>query len=289
MSFEITKNSLDMPWVMSPFFWTLLNESSEMSLREKSLCMRFVTEGYITIDLKLPDQSITDIINDTRQLSQSGSVVQHNRFHYSDGPRIFEGWKSSLNIASLACNPVIINILKLLYNKAPIPFQTINFLKGTNQPMHSDTIHFNTIPKGWMAGVWVALEDMDIENGTLQVCPTSHRSPEYDLSTLRLDINDIDGKFNNYSIYEDFIEQVIQNQRYRKVPITCTKGTAVIWCNNLLHGGLRIKDENRTRYSQAIHYFFPDCDRYYCPLFSEPYKGVYAEKNLLNKNILDHG
>ncbi len=289
MSFEITKNSLDMPWVMSPFFWTLLNESSEMSLHEKSLCMRFVTEGYITIDLKLPDQRLTDIIDDTRQLSQSDSVVQHNRFHYSDGPRIFEGWKSSLNIASLACNPVIINMLKLFYNKAPIPFQTINFLKGTNQPMHSDTIHFNTIPKGWMAGVWVALEDMDIENGTLQVCPTSHRSPEYDLSTLRLDINNIDGKFNNYSIYEDFIEQVIQNQRYQKVPITCTKGTAVIWSNNLLHGGLRIKDENRTRYSQAIHYFFPDCDHYYCPLFSEPYKGIYAEKNLRNKNILDHG
>jgi len=289
MSFKITKESLNIPWTMSPFFWSLLHESLYSQSYNKSVCMRFVEDGYILIDLELSDAYINDIITDMLRLSQKNAITQHQRYHYSDGPRIFEGWRSSVKIADLANHPKILETLNLLYNKTPMPFQTINFLKGTNQPMHSDTIHFNTIPKGWMAGVWVALEDMDLENGTLAVCPGSHKGLEYDLATLHLDINTIDDKFDNYSVYEDFIQEVIINSRYTLVPIVCPKGTAVIWAPNLLHGGLQIVDPKRTRYSQAIHYFFPGCDRYYCPLFSEPYKGIYADKDMSAKRQLTYG
>ncbi len=289
MTFKVTKDSLSMPWTMSPFFWTLLNESTTLNSISKSLCMRYVTEGYIVVDLELSDDYINEIITDTIRLSKEDAVKQHKRYHYSDGPRIFEGWRSSFPIASLANHPILLQNLNLLYNKPPVPFQTINFLKGTNQPMHSDTIHFNTIPKGWMAGVWIALEDMDLENGTLELCPGSHKSPEYDLATLQLDITNIDDKFNNYSMYEEFIKEVILGNRYNRTPIVCKKGTAVIWSSNLLHGGLTINDQKRTRHSQAIHYFFPGCEHYYCPLFSEPYKGIYADKNLADKEQLSHG
>lgn len=289
MSFKITKESLNIPWIMSPFFWTLLSNDKTISSVEKSLCMKFVTEGYIMVDLELSNKNITSIVNDMLSLSKANPTVQDQRYHYSDGPRIFEGWKTSKNIADLARHPKILKTLRLLYNKSSRPFQTINFLKGSNQPMHSDTIHFNTVPQGWVAGVWVALEDMDLDNGTLLVCPGSHTSIEFDFDTLQLDIHNIDKDFNNYSVYEEFIKSVIIYSRYNQVPIVCKRGTAVIWASNLLHGGASIKDHTRTRYSQATHYFFPDCEHYYYPLFSEPYKNIYAEKDLQNKNILDYG
>ncbi len=289
MSFKVTKESLNMPWLLSPFFWTILTDAKAMSTTSKSLCMRFAMDGYITIDLELSEQDLTAIIDDMLSLSKENPTVQDQRFHYSDGPRIFEGWKTSKHIADLARHPKILKTLGLLYNKSPNPFQTINFLKGSNQPMHSDTIHFNTVPKGWVAGVWIALEDMDLNNGTLMVCPGSHKSIEYDLDTLQLDIHNIDKEFNNYSVYEDFIRSVIVCSRYTETPIVCKKGTAVIWASNLLHGGAPIRDHTRTRYSQATHYFFPDCEHYYCPLFSEPYKNIYAEKSLKDKDILNHG
>ena len=40
------------------------------------------------------------------------------------------------------------------------------------------------------------------------------------------------------------------------------KGQAVIWAANLLHGGRPIRDPERTRHSQATHYYFEDCAHY---------------------------
>ena len=58
-----------------------------------------------------------------------------------------------------------------------------------------------------------------------------------------------------------------------------TKGQALIWAANLLHGGLPQRDKNKTRWSQVTHYFFEDC-AYYTPLASLPYLGSveYREK-----------
>ena len=72
-------------------------------------------------------------------------------------------WKKSASIKDLALNARIQDTLELLYGKKPFPFSTINFLKGSEQPMHSDSIHFHCVPNLWMAGVWVALEDVDDE------------------------------------------------------------------------------------------------------------------------------
>lgn len=288
MNFKVTKESLNMPWTMSPFFLTLLRNDQDLTDFDRRQCMNFFLDGYIMVDLELSNSYIQDIVTDMLNLGQSNSTTQHKRFHYSDGPRLFKGAESSVSIASLTNNSKIKTLLRLFYGREPIPFQTINFLKGSNQPMHSDSIHFNTVPAGWLAGTWVALEDMDLDNGTLEICPGSHTSLEYDLSTLKLKIQDIDDEFNNYSVYEDFICELIRERKYTRRPVICKKGTAVIWANNLLHGGIAIKDPSRTRYSQATHYFFPGCEHYYCPLFSEPSKGIYAEKNLLDTRLTSY-
>jgi hypothetical protein len=41
---------------------------------------------------------------------------------------------------------------------------------------------------------------------------------------------------------------------------------------------MKIVDENSTRLTQAIHYFYKDCTKYYHPMFSKPYEGIYANK-----------
>jgi hypothetical protein len=51
------------------------------------------------------------------------------------------------------------------------------------------------------------------------------------------------------------------------------KGQALIWVANLLHGGDRVVDFERTRWSQVTHYYFEGCS-YYTPLTSDPFKGV---------------
>ena len=73
----------------------------------------------------------------------------------------------------------------MLYDREVVPFQTLNFLRGTQQMAHSDTIHFSSLPAKFMAGVWIALEDVTHENGPLFYYPGSHKMPEYNFNHFR--------------------------------------------------------------------------------------------------------
>ena len=279
-NFKTDKNALTLPWTESPFFYDLL-ESSNLTDEEKQMAINFHEKGYLIIDLELTDEYLSGVINDMYDAIKRDSVKLQAEFYtYSDSPRIFEEWRNSDNIKDLCLHPKLIKTLEFLYNKEAFPFSTINFIKGSNQPLHSDAIHFHTIPQLWMSGVWVALEDTTTENGTLNIVPGSHKWGVYDYQSLGLPHPDEydDGEKNNYRIYEDLIRGLVESYNVDVVPVPLKKGQALIWAANLLHGGMQIVDENSTRLTQAIHYFYKDCTRYYHPMFSNVYEGNYAKK-----------
>ena len=71
--------------------------------------------------------------------------------------------------SKLCMNKKVMEVLEVLYNREPYPFSTINFIKGSNQPLHSDVIHFHSNPPLWMCSVWIAFEDVDETNGSLSI------------------------------------------------------------------------------------------------------------------------
>jgi hypothetical protein len=279
-NFKTDKNALTLPWTESPFFYDLL-QSSDLTDEERQMAINFHEKGYLIIDLELTDEYLSGVINDMYDAIKRDSVKLQAEFYtYSDSPRIFEEWRNSDNIKNLCLHPKLIKTLEFLYNKEAFPFSTINFIKGSNQPLHSDAIHFHTIPQLWMSGVWVALEDTTTENGTLNIVPGSHKWGVYDYQSLGLPHPDEyeDGEKNNYRIYEDLIRGLVEAYNVDVVPVPLKKGQALIWSANLLHGGMQIVDENSTRLTQAIHYFYKDCTKYYHPMFSNVYEGNYAKK-----------
>jgi ectoine hydroxylase-related dioxygenase (phytanoyl-CoA dioxygenase family) len=166
-------------------------------------------------------------------------------------------------VKTLALYPTIIDTITEIYNKTPLPFQTLNFKVGTEQRIHSDTIHFNSEPKGNMCGVWVALEDITENNGPLFFYPGSHKEQELTYNDLA-----IDGLGpEQYLSYELKMQQYIDRKSYTKNYGLMPKGYAIIWAANLLHGGSQILDPNSTRHSQVTHYFF-ESKYYYTPVMS---------------------
>ena len=123
-------------------------------------------------------------------------------------------------------------LLEGLYGRRPLPFQTLNFRKGTQQAPHSDALHFSTMPAGFMAGVWVALEDMDMDNGPLVFYPGSHRLPEVTMEELGFQASK-----KEYSHYEEYVQKLIEREGFEPVYGTVSKGQAIMWASNLLHGG----------------------------------------------------
>ncbi|MDB4338366.1 phytanoyl-CoA dioxygenase family protein [bacterium] len=280
------KTSMDTPWIESPFFYQLL-EHSTYTEEERNLLIKYHEDGYIVIDLELTqefiDTTMQGIFDELDKLN-----TQDNRYHYSDSPRVFEAWKTIPNVLSLARHPKILSTLELLYSRKPVPFQTINFLKGSNQPLHQDSIHFYTQPERWMVGTWTALQDMTEDCGPLNIVPGSHKWLHYNFQNLNLPVVEFGEQFSNYAEYENFLIQLLEAMEGEKKNWLGKKGQTLIWASNLLHGGAPITNPDSTRYAQATHFYFEGCNHYYSPMFSDTANGKYAEKNLAQKDILNH-
>lgn len=211
--------------------------------------------GYLVIDPDIPTETIDQAADDL--LSQPG--MKGTTHH---GSRWFDGWKKSLAVRDIAFAPKVLRILRQLYDREPRPFQTLNFPVGTEQKVHSDWVHFACDPPGYMCGVWVALEDIDLDNGALVYYPGSHKLPFVTME----DVSPESGP-DHYHLYEAYIEKLVKEKRLQPERAILKKGQALIWAANLLHGGGSHVDKTRTRMSQVTHYYFDGC-QYYSPLSS---------------------
>ena len=67
--------------------------------------------------------------------------------------------------------------IRLLMDREPRALQTIASHKGSQQGLHSDSIHMTTYPLGYLTAAWIAFEDIDPDCGPLVYYPGSHRLP----------------------------------------------------------------------------------------------------------------
>ena len=134
-------------------------------------------------------------------------------------------------------------------------FQSINFLSGSEQRTHSDSIHMSTFPLGGMAAAWVALEDITPGNGPLHYYPGSHHLPYY----LNADYQNEGSNWligdKEYTEYEAYINRKIAEAGLPKQVFLARKGDVFIWHANLMHGGEPHLDKAQTRKSMVFHYF----------------------------------
>jgi hypothetical protein len=245
---------LNVPPVESPLLESWL-ESAGMSEADEALMREFAERGYLIFDLQLPDID-----------ARAARIVANLASRYPDVERrILEAWCFDDDVRSLAIDERVMHLLRTLYQREPIPFQTLNFDTGTEQAAHSDTLHFSCAPRRYMAGVWIALEDIDANAGPLVVYPGSHKLPELDMFDLGLPSDR-----GAYGAYERAVAAILRQSRIQPEEVLLRKGQAIVWSANLFHGAAKIREPGRTRHSQATHYYFKDC-LYYFPLESDPF------------------
>lgn len=232
-------------------------EDKSTSVLNEAQIADFHERGYLIADFDI-DESLLDTIREKLQPLYPEDYQQNPTLP----ARIQDGWKSVDEVRQLARNENIAVALKQLLGREALPFQTLNFPIGTRQFTHSDTIHFNSIPSNFMVGVWVALEDIDSDNGPLLYYPGSHKLHEYSMHDFGLEPG-----YHNYHKYEECIQKVVEKEQLQAEYGIIKKGDALIWHANLLHGGAPQKDLTRSRHSQVTHYYFADC-KYYTPMNS---------------------
>jgi len=252
---------------------------------------RFDSDGYLILDEPCPldlldalrtefESMFKDAWDPGPQVDRDGVV--YDRYHGRDGEwhwhRIKNAWKISDNARAVALDQGILRLLEELFGRGVLPFQTLNFPIGTQQRAHSDSFHFQSDPVGYMVGVWIALEDMDMENGPLVYYPGSHKLPIPTWPEIEEEMGEIllaesyqshdEFLMARSAQYERYCQRLIEREGLQPEYGTIRKGQAVVWAPNLLHGGSPQTDPSRTRHSQVTHYFFEGC-RVFTPLHSE--------------------
>ena len=270
---------LEVPWTESPFFEREL-AARKLSPEQTERARFFHEHGYLIVENAAPDELLDRVREQVAGLFESSSEDPR-----CSGARFQDAWKECPAVRELAAFRPLVEVLEELYGRRPIPFQTLDFRVGSEQRAHPDTVHFNSYPPRFLAGVWVALEDVDEDNGTLFYYPGSHRLPEAGFAELGLRVLNHNRPgaleaftYQDYDRFEDYVEDLMTSGGLERLDLKAPKGTALIWAAGLVHGGGQIRRPGSSRWSQVTHYYFEDC-LYYVPIFSTPILGdLYLKK-----------
>lgn len=260
------------PWIDTPFFASALADAG-LDPQTREYVEFFAEHGYVIVDPQIEDATVEQAVAGLKD-----RFVQTYEPYYADTTRIQDAFWFNEGVRQIATAPRLLELLKVFYRREPIPFQTLNFRVGSEQRTHSDIIHFDSIPYGFMAGIWTAMEDVDHRNGPLHYYPGSHRMPRFDMHDIGITAAGTVG-YEKYPLYEDFVEELMKAQKAERIELKLERGQSLIWAANLFHGGSPIVDRGRTRLSQVTHYYFEGCI-YYTPLFSDCGLGKLVTRNI---------
>jgi hypothetical protein len=270
------------PLIESPFFDDFLGDG-RLNEQEFQIASDLRKNGYAIFDF--PEEEFAEVSGRLKT-----SMEPHFEFDKWRNGEVYDlrsqdSWKTNADVRRIANNPKILQLLSKLYGRSAFPFQTLTFPVGTQQHFHSDSIHFSSMPERFMCGVWVALEDITLEQGPLIYYPGSHSWPIY--SNEHIGYTHFGSPYTTQHVYEHMWEALVAANRVEPVRFTAKAGQALIWAANLLHGGDLQTDKSKTRWSQVTHYLFENCS-YYTPMgtdyafgsvqFREPYNIMTGEK-----------
>ncbi|MGU3775862.1 phytanoyl-CoA dioxygenase family protein [Burkholderia metallica] len=267
------------PLIESPLFDTEIAEA-ELTPDELEIAVALNRNGYAVIDF--PDPELEARIARIRERLTSrfaDTGLGSDGVFYAAG-RIQDAWINDPDVKAIAANHQMLDLLGRMYGRTAFPFQTLNFRVGTQQKMHTDAVHFSSIPQRFMCGVWVALEDISPEAGPLQLVPGSHNWPMIDNAAAGRRGFGVSSESAQLP-YQEIWDAMVEAKGATTKTFEARKGQALIWCANLLHGGSPQINSAMTRWSQVTHYFFDDCV-YYTPAFSDEYLGRLQLRDLVS-------
>ena len=162
---------------------------------------------------------------------------------------LFELFRS--NVATLM-------VQDYLFESETVLYTSLFYERGSSQTIHRDTPYFSTRPEYRYLGVWVALEDTDLENGPLVVVRRGHLLPELDRETMArrfyADLEAVPASSEQlWNAYQTEVALQCREASLTQEAICVSKGDTIIWHPQAPHGGAEIVDLKRTRYSLVMH------------------------------------
>lgn len=179
-------------------------------------------------------------------------------------------------------NPLALALQDYLYGAETCIYTSLLFEAGSQQPIHRDSPYFTTVPEYTYFGMWVAMEDVDEDNGPLQLIPGGHLSKEQDREAIARRYYNRPEDIDAFSpqLWDDYQKAVVDQCLSEGLSVQTApmkKGSTLVWHPQLPHGGSIIKQMGRTRMSVVFHTTPPDTPVYHQDVFFNPAKKVAAK------------
>jgi len=247
--------------------WLDVNESATVVSTKKSFhyftpevqqqLIGWSTKGFLHLNNYFSSEQVDEVNKAVDELiNQKHLPVTHDN-------KVMHGHKHSPVIKQMMQDEGLKKLLSFVLDKEVMPFQTLNFVKGSGQRAHSDSIHMTTYPLGYLIAAWIALEDIHPDSGPLFYYPGSHKLPyllndEFENYSTKLKLGS-----KQYSDYEDVTEEILSQNHFPKEVFLPKKGDVLIWHANLIHGGSPVANPSLTRKSMVVHYYAKDVIKYH--------------------------
>lgn len=158
---------------------------------------------------------------------------------------LYDPWVLDLLIDSRLHRP-----LAACFGGEPEGIQTMHFYEGSEHPMHQDQYY---LPDCMSA--WIAMVNVDADNGPLVVQPGSHRGRLITKSDIPMTL--LPGEtyeLQQQNRYFPAVERVFQENGRDAVQVLVNAGDVVLFDGKLIHGGAEVLKPGTRRHALACHY-----------------------------------
>lgn len=166
----------------------------------------------------------------------------------AEGRAAVQGHQKDQKWIGMAAVPSILEIVDELIGGEAVLLQTMYLSGGTQSRLHQDEFFF-PCDKPTIIGAWIAMEEVGIEQGPLQVVEGSHTGP---LITAA----DLSGRWwideGVRAELSDRTDEIADLDRLR--PLTASKGDVIFFNGRLIHGGAKVLKPGSSRLSYVCHY-----------------------------------
>jgi hypothetical protein len=172
-----------------------------------------------------------------------------------------------------------LSVCDRFFDAAASLYTSLYYERGSEQALHRDTPYFCTRPADRYLGVWLALDDVDADNGPLRVVPGSHRLPPIDVEALArsvfADATDIP-KISEpgWSAYQAAVQRQCDERGMSSEEVHARRGDVIVWHPSTFHGGSPHRVKSRSRRSLVMHVTPQGVPVYQIDVFFNPARRV---------------
>ncbi len=206
--------------------------------------------GYLVLQNVFSQQECQDFVDHMEDLHAGRTHLEGFFQQDKYGARTFNQHRYDPRVLNLLIDARLQGPLTDCFRDAPEGIQTMHFYEGSEHPLHQDQYYLPDCMSAWLAMV-----DVDANNGPLIVQPGSHRGRLITKRDVPMTLRPGETyETQQLERYFPAVDAVFRENGTEAVQLRVNAGDVVLFDGKLIHGGAEVLKPGTRRHALACHY-----------------------------------